>query len=77
MGTVVPIEWPEINPAKFYQCTVNRYTQPLCVNFLQVRTCCQPGADVIDHIDNDKDCTNGGVCVLGGIESGQLLNVVL
>ena len=61
MGTEVPPTWPEIDPILWYLATVDRYTflpgPEGCTTFIGTESACRLGQDIIDYIDDDRQCT--------------------
>lgn len=74
MGTQVPPEQPILDPALWYEATINLYGLANCTGFVEKRACCQTGAFLIDYINNDRDCTPAALCGPPMVSNAKLLS---
>jgi len=61
MGNEIPPDWPDIDDAKWYKVTVNKYFAPppagTCADpFVGRESCCERGDDIKAWIANGWEC---------------------
>lgn len=82
MGEELPDEWPDVDPVKFYCCTVDAFVggDPLtgCDRpyWASIR-CCVFGAILAAWIAGDNECVDGQeLCVTGVWTAQRLMSII-
>jgi len=80
MGIPVPDDWPELKAWLWYKVTVDAHRPDppwnICAGpITQTFACCQEGAQIINWIKAEWQCSGPELCVFSGYTEQRIVNI--